>query len=307
MSRGVVMMSKLGQLGRFANQLFQYMFLKTYALRHDLEVQTPPWIGQQLFGLADPPIAGPLPEFVELYDKDPQRMVVPRLTEPLRNVDFSGFFQYPTRYYAPQREYIRRLFTPVPEAKQPLDAAVTRLRERGRTLVALHIRRGDYGFRYFYVTPLAWYLGWLEQMWPTWESPLLIVATDEPAAVLPAFAAYRPVTAADLGLKLPIAPYFPDFYLLTQADVLAIPNSSFSFAAAMLNANLKAAWRSHLADPLGDPPFRTFDPWDADVLETGACAEDFPHISGITRPPKRKWWRVERALSGLFRSRARAA
>jgi hypothetical protein len=287
-------------MGRFANQLFQYMFLQTYARQHDLEVQTPPWIGQELFGLNDPPIARQWPEFVELYDKDAQRMVVPRLALPLKNVDFAGYFQYPTRYYAPHRDFIRQLFVPVPAIKQPLDAATERLRQRGRTVVALHVRRGDYGYGCFYLTPLAWYLRWLEIMWPQWEAPVLFVATDEPDKVLPALAAYRPFTAHDLGAQLRAAPFYPDFYLLSQADVLAMPNSTFSFAAALLNLNLQAAYRSHLSDPLEDPPFHRLDPWDADVLQGDVRAEQFAHIPGLVKPPKRRFWRVERLLRGLL-------
>jgi hypothetical protein len=254
-----------------------------------------------LFGLDDPPISRQWPEFVELYDKDPERMVVPRLCEPLRNVDFTGYFQYPTRYYAPQRDYIRQLFTPVPAVQRPLDSAVTDLRRQGRTLVALHIRRGDYGYRYYYLTPLAWYLRWLEVHWPRWDNPVLFVASDEPQRVLPALAAYCPVTTEDLGLRLDSAPYYADFYLLSRADVMVIPNSTFSFAAAMMNDNLRAAYRSHLSEPLDDPPFRSFDPWNANVLECGATVEQFAHVPGIARPAARqRFGKAGTLLRGLI-------
>lgn len=301
MGRGVISMSKLGQMGRFANQLIQYMFLKTYARRHNLEVQTPKWIGQDLFGLDDPPIAGPLPPFDEVHDKDEQRMVIPHLIEPLKDVDVTGFFQYPTRYYAPERPFIQRLFTPIPSIQQPLSTAVSRLRQGSRTVVGLHVRRGDYGFSYFYRTPLEWYLRWLERMWSEWDDPVLFVATDEPRPVLRALKRYRPVTASDLGLRLPTAPYYPDFHLLSSADVLAIPNSTFSFVAALLNENLSAAYRSHLSDPLEDPPFRRFDPWNAEFLERDATVEQFAHIPGVAKPPPHRLRRANEYLRGVIR------
>ena len=301
MGQGVISMSKLGQMGRFANQLVQYMFLRTYARQHDLEVQTPRWIGQQLFGLNDPPIVRQWPEFLEVHDKDEAQMVIPHLTEPLRNVDVAGFFQYPTRYYVPQQRFIQQLFTPIPSIQKPLDAAVSRLRQGSRTLVGLHVRRGDYGFSYFYRTPLDWYKRWLERMWPEWHDPVLFLATDEPRPVLRALKRYRPVTASDLGLRLPIAPYYPDFFLLSHADVLAIPNSTFSFVAALLNENLSAAYRSHLSDPLEDPPFRRFDPWNAEFLERGATVEQFPHIPGIAKPPPHRLRRANEYLRGIIR------
>jgi len=97
-TNGVIAMSCLGNVGRFANHVVQYMFLRTYARTHDLQAQTPRWIGNELFGCDDPPIERPLPLFEEMHDKDPGQMVIPRLAEPLRDVDVTGFFQYQSRY-----------------------------------------------------------------------------------------------------------------------------------------------------------------------------------------------------------------
>ena len=95
MSQNIITMTKLGQMGRFGNQVFQYMFLKTYARRHGLKVQVPKWIGNDLFGTTDPVPTQQFPEFQELYDKYPERMVVPRLNAVLSDVDFNGFFPIP--------------------------------------------------------------------------------------------------------------------------------------------------------------------------------------------------------------------
>ncbi|MEH7178583.1 hypothetical protein [Neobacillus vireti] len=46
----IITMSTLGVNGRFGNQLLQYGFLKIYAKVYNLEVLTPKWIGQYLFG-----------------------------------------------------------------------------------------------------------------------------------------------------------------------------------------------------------------------------------------------------------------
>ncbi len=289
MSRGVISMRSLGRNGRFSNQLVQYAFLKTYAKEHDLEVQVPRWIGNYLFGCRDARIRSELPGFVELHDKDPSKMMIPRLAEPLRNVDLKGFFQYPSRYYAPHKDYIRSLFVPVPRIASKLEQAVARLRDRGNTLVGLHVRRGDYGYEFFYITPTEWYVSWLEFIWDTLDRPVLFVASDEPDKVLPALSRYNPVTAQELNIRNHRTPYYPDFYMLSQMDVLAIPNSTFSFVAAMLNSNLKQAFRSHLSDPLEDPPFRPFNPWDSDFIDCGAHVDRFPNIEGITRT-----WRVPR-------------
>jgi hypothetical protein len=300
MNSPLISMTELGNKGRFGNQLIQYMFLRTYARQYDFELQTPAWIGQDLFGFDDPPVSQTLPKFEDPYEFDESRMVIPRRASPVSDVDFSGFFQYPTSYYAPHRSFIQDLFVPVNSIRQPLTVAFHQLKGEGRTVVGLHIRRGDYGYGSFYITPVAWYVALLDQLLPKLNNPVVFVATDAPKEVLPELRKFAPVTCRDLGVHLPIAPFYPDFYLLSQADVTVIPNSSFSFAAAMLNKKLKVAYRSHLSHPLEAPPFRQFDPWNATMLERAATVENHPMIPGIGRtvPPKffsRKFWTRRRA------------
>ena len=68
-----------------------------------------------------------------------------------------------------------------------------------RPLVAIHVRRGDYrrlqSVPQFRLVPENWYLALLRAIWPNLNDPVLFVATDEPQAMLPAFADFRPVTA----------------------------------------------------------------------------------------------------------------
>ena len=53
----VLTMSSIGQLGRFANQLFQYAFLRICAQQSGARIECPAWIGQTLFGHQDAPIS----------------------------------------------------------------------------------------------------------------------------------------------------------------------------------------------------------------------------------------------------------
>ena len=76
------------------------------------------------------------------------------------------------------------------------------------------------------------------------------------------FAEYQPITIKDLGVELPEAPFYPDFYVLSQCDVLAISNSTFSFAAAMLNERGKFFFRPHLLQE----KLIAFDPWNSEPL-----------------------------------------
>ncbi len=107
-------------------------------------------------------------------------------------------------------------------------------------MVAIHLRRGDYAAYdprakpWFRLIPEAWYLRWLAELWPRLVNPVLFVATDDRDAVLPAFAAYAPLTSADVEAELPEPRLLADLEIMAQADILAICNSSFSRMAAIL-------------------------------------------------------------------------
>jgi hypothetical protein len=66
----VLTMSSIGQLGRFANQLFQYAFLRICAQQSGARVECPAWVGQTLFGHQDAPISQRLPPEIEIKNRD---------------------------------------------------------------------------------------------------------------------------------------------------------------------------------------------------------------------------------------------
>jgi len=283
----VITMRSLGS-GKWGSEVFRYMFGKCYARRHGLLLQTPAWAGNELVGASDPPVQRNLADIVEKTEHGRDDTIVPH-APPLAEVNFDGFFQYHTSHYLPDREYIRSLFQPHPRLAAHLEPNWSRLRRRGNTAVALHLRRGDYGSRYFYRAPTAWYVELLEQLWPQLDRPFLYVASDDPDAVLGAFTKYNPASAADLGPPLPAHDFYRDFYVLQHSDVLAISNSSFSFAAAMLNSRLQRAYRPHL------PSRRlvSFDPWDDKPLQQERVfhVERYPWRPELWKPtPARQRW-----------------
>lgn len=266
----VITSSVLGMenMGRLGNQIFLYGFLKIYALEHNLRVETPAWIGQYLFGHSNPPISGPLPLVGE--QSQPYKLsesAILNAPEPFKNVDFHGYFQFHTQYHARYKEYFSSLFKPVPEVEARMAEAMNRLRAKGKTIVGLHLRRGDYKsvhtvVPYLTVAPSGWYKEWLNGFWETLDEPVLFIASDEIEDVVADFAEYHPITVKDLGVYLPEAPFYPDFYILSQCDVLAISNSTFSFAAAMLNEQGKIFFRPHLLQE----KLIAFDPWNSEPL-----------------------------------------
>ncbi|MFV3077652.1 glycosyltransferase [Niveispirillum fermenti] len=254
-------LTRLGSNGRFGNQILQYGTARLYAQRHGLTLETPPWIGRHLFGLDDP-LPGP---------------ALPRLSEEAAGLatglapgappfaaghDIDGYFCGDTTAFAPFADDFRGFFTRAERWRGRMAQVADRLRQAGDTVVALHLRRGDFGWGPFWIAPEAWYLDWLADIWPRLERPALYIATDDPAS-LAAFAGYRPLTAAGLGLA-PIsgAGFLDDFQALCAADILAISNSTFSFTAGLLNDRAMAFHRPDRAAGL----LISFDPWASPAL-----------------------------------------
>ena len=290
----ILTMTALGRLGRFGNQIFQYAFLKICARTSGAQVQTEPWFGQLLFGHTDPPVSVSLeplvetgsnmesildvvPEFLPYLEKatgrKPGNIGVDAMTNGVRSGDVIGFFQWHTSAYRPHQEYFRSLFQPCDDMRPWIDEPITEMRKRGKTIVTLHLRTGDYNwlpqFSWTLMPPLEWWAEWLRSVWKDLDEPILYLCSNNVGAVRPFFREFNPVTSDDFPTKpparlkgIPIG-FYRDFYVMTQADVVAASNSSFSFGAAMLNERaakfVRPTWNF-------DTKFTEFDPWDADPL-----------------------------------------
>jgi Glycosyl transferase family 11 len=196
--------------------------------------------------------------------------------EAIKNVDFWGWFQWHTSCYAPYKSFIQDIFAPVPDLNAHMSKIFDReLRNRGgkkRTVVGLHLRLGDYqniaASSFGYCAPTSWYLELLAKIWSTLDNPVLFVASDDIDAVLRDFSEYDPITADMAGLCMPPsmshlkAGFFPDWWSLTQCDVTAISNSTFSFSACMVNTHPNALfYRAHYVNRMVP-----FDPWNSDPI-----------------------------------------
>jgi Glycosyl transferase family 11 len=290
----VLTMSSLGKLGRFGNQLFQYAFLRICAQKRGARVECSPWIGQTLFGHYDAPIAERLPPAIEyqdlgenLFDKIPEfipyleklaeakssRIGPEALDFGLGDVDLWGYFQFHTQVLKPYQPYFRFLFQPVDDLESTLMNSLKILQSRGKTIVGIHVRRGDYiteprlGFTL--VVPTKWYCEWLETIWDELEDPVLFLCSDDLDSILPDFDKFSPVTSRDLNIELPERmedlgiEFYADFFLLSHCDVVCASNSVFSFVACMLNERANTFVRPHWDF---SSKFTVFDPWDSEPL-----------------------------------------
>ncbi len=254
-----VTFSTLGQYGRFGNQVYQYIFIRGYAKRHHLEFETRGWIGKQIYGFNDPEVTVnycPVPESDEVL-----RSYAGLSEKRYSGVDFTGVFLGNTSYHRWNREEILKLFQPLPEVKAQLQPGLDKLRQH-KTVIGIHIRRGDFvwiGKPPFNISPTTWYVNWLKEHWNKLEDPVVFLASDSLKEILPDFAEFHPETSESLGIKLNIegADFYSDHYLLSNADIMLLSNSTFSTSAALLN---------QVATDFMRPDFSAkklvhFDPW----------------------------------------------
>lgn len=268
-----VQMRSLGQNGRFGNQLLQYAFVRLYAHRHDLIAEFPDWIGRDVFNLDDPFPTAKFPTLDET-EVDFFGSLSGQTGEIFADQDISGYFCGNTQQWAAWRDQFRDLFQPSQKVGPLLGQALDELRSRGSTIVAIHLRRGDFGYGRFWVAPSSWYVTWLKTIWARLDRPVVYIASDLPGPHAD-FAAFDAWSADRLGVDIPGAEFLIDHHILRHADYLATSNSSFSFTAAMLNERARSFVRPDADrrvlvafDPWLSPVF-----WDANVA-SGAVSTD---------------------------------
>ena len=258
MARGRVQKTNLGCHGRFGNQLLQYAFIRLHATEHNLIAEFPDWIGRDLFDLDDPLPSASLPRVNE-KDFDLSDMLGPD-GPALAERDVTGSFISSAVKWVDRAAQFRALFTPGAKIRPLLDRASHALERAGNTVVAIHVRHGDFGHGKYWIAPAEWYLAWLRRIWPELDKPVLYVATDD-KAVLPRFAEFSPWDESRLGVHIPGADFMVDHHILRNAAHVAISNSTFSFTAAMLNERALTFMRPH-------PDRRelvSFEPWTSPI------------------------------------------
>lgn len=291
-----ITMRELGRHGQWGNQLFEYMFIRVAAKRLGINYEVPIWAGQRIFGHKDPPITSTFATVRETYS-DAELVIfsppVPfKQLDVLINRNFHGYGQFHMSWYAPDKAFIQQLFEAVPPIAPKMQQAMARLRQRGKTVIAFHIRRSDAGRLLFHLTPVTWYLQWLRDNWKRFEDPVLYIASEDPT-VAEYFVHYAPVMMEDIGIVPKDKPadyfyphgkqfthvrqldFFTDWYVLQHCDVMVASDSTFSFSAAVANTALKECWRSRLSTQ----QFELIDPWDSHT-SWREMLDDYPGIPG---------------------------
>ncbi|MFN3075611.1 MAG: hypothetical protein ABT940_01790 [Alphaproteobacteria bacterium] len=253
-----------GWLGRFGNQLFQYVHGRLYGLRRDALVMAPEWPGQHYFAL-------PSLEKVEeryprmgCYSFDLSLLELWADPESPVDLDLHGYFQIvPPTWSAWYRQTYRRILRARPEVEQAVGDWLARAVRPGETLVALHVRRGDYleaqnSVQMFQLVPVAWYLRLLEEIRRVFPNLCVYIATND-EGVLEDFRDYEIVNNR---LPRPILPiegwdYLFDFAVMCRSEILGISNSSFSRGAALLASGSQVSFFPSFREGR----FLPFSPW----------------------------------------------
>ncbi|MDG1373278.1 MAG: FkbM family methyltransferase [Paracoccaceae bacterium] len=270
--RPVVVNSTVGSLGRFGNQFFQYGFLRCHARDMGFHFENTRWVGDQMFNVTlGTTAAGDGLRAVSQKTYTTEGCEILNSADRLGNANINGFFQYNTNFYRRHREMLRADFSFRGLYAKRAEHIAANFWNRGGLIVGAHLRRGDYGNRFFYIAPTAWYIDWLRDLQRDHPKLTVYIASDELSKISQDFAEFDILTAEDLDPDGRIEPtFFDDFAALTMCDKVAISNSSFSFAATMLNQRADEFMRPDLAVKKLTP----YDPWSSQPLLRTELAED---------------------------------
>jgi FkbM family methyltransferase len=257
--RHAVTMSSFGANGRFANQLFQYLFLVLYGLRSGCKVVLPERHATQYLNHS-------MAEYGRV-----DLLKLPRLEEsaevslletntPARDVDIWGYFQGLTDLHRTHKQFTRKLLAPHSSIQDAGEKWFQQVRSRFRRVIGLHIRRGDYvefdaeNIDRFARLPTELYLHWLRSQFR--EGDGIFISTDDENEIakfgdFPVLNGLFPRSGSFAGPE-------GDFYLLSRCDTAAFCNSSWSLMSALL---APPEQKAYIID------FRTcqfvpFDPWN---------------------------------------------
>ena len=263
--RSVVTMSNFGRNGRFGNQLFQYAFLSLVAQRQSALLQLPAWAGVGLFGLTTAPQLKSAMVVTKESDMTSSDLVnLMRVCDDnFQGIDYDGYAQMHTSCYAPDKDFIQSLFIFDQRLGKFLKDALSNLGLAQKKILAIHLRRGDYGYDRYFRAPCSWYEKWITLSKYSPDEYIIYICSESPEKYRKRFPGFTVVTADDLKCSAQLAPYL-DFMVMTLADALATSNSSFSFFASMLNTKTTQFFRPDF-DKLD---LVQFDPWNADPLLT---------------------------------------
>lgn len=236
----MITFNNLGNLGRLANQMFQYASLKGIATNRGFDFCIPP---ESSFGEIDPLVKNDPLNLYSCFHVDekstlgmyPNQMLHERMhtfDEELfnncpDNVDLFGYYQSP-KYFNHIQDEIRKDFSFPKELNDTCDDVINTL--GGGDVISLHIRRTDYIANPNHpLQPMEYYLNALEQL-P--ELPVIVFSDD------PEWCDEQDEFDSD-RFAISYNSVDLDLCLMTKCKYHIIANSSFSWWGAWLAKSKK--------------------------------------------------------------------
>lgn len=202
----IIQFTSLGHFGRFGNQIFQYIFARTYAERYGAILEIPNWIGQKIFKNV---------EHVEPTKQLP-RTGIDSLNFGDVNLDLLGYFQ--------KKEYISILEErKIRKWLQFQDRWLEKFKDLNFDVVA-HLRKGDYIYKYsdvFCEVSKRSYLDACDKFNISKENIVWLSEEEQ-----------EKIDDLDDDLQ-----FLRDFFIMVNAKILLRGNSTFSFWAGFFNKN----------------------------------------------------------------------
>ena len=229
----MIAFTRLGNMGQFGNQLFQYAFLRTAARRLGVNFYCPEWIGDKIFSLHDSPRAcSPKPVGIDQVFRESQTDC--GFTEESISIrdgtDISGFFQSEKFFYQTKMD-VQHWYT---FNNSEISNVINKYEFIDfHESVSLSLRLGDdyHQNRDLYpLFPLKYYEDAL-QLVPH-KTHILVFSDHQARAKHFLRKLIRPEFFFIEGNS-----YLQDFFLITQCHDNIITNSTFSWWGAWLNSH----------------------------------------------------------------------
>jgi hypothetical protein len=221
----MISFSKLGEYGRFGNQLFQYVFLRTQAKRLNTQFYCPPWKGDDVFVLRDhnEKCSSFTPRY--RYKEDAHKHGFNEAATRIHDgTDVEGYFQ--TDKFFKKEEVLswlsfnESLFDEVRKKYTAIDFSKA---------TALHVRLGDYLplSLMFYTPKPEYFKNAITHLSPQGD---IIVFSEDVTMAKKYLGEMPPHTIFIEGNK-----DYEDFNIMSLCKNIVISSSSFSWWAAYLN------------------------------------------------------------------------
>jgi hypothetical protein len=235
--------NRLGNLGRLANQMFQYAAIKGIASNRNLEFCIPP---KEIFGMQDPMVKNSDTTLYDCFKLSEFNIGLPPKNTPVvestfsfdenlfnnceDNIDLIGYFQT-EKYFKHIQDEIRKDFTFKDEIFHPTFDKFNDI-FFGNEVLSLHIRRGDYVNHSAHpVQPISYYKKALDYFD---ESLPVIIFSDDPDWCME-----QDLFSSDRFLVSESQDSNVDLCLMSLCNYHIIANSSYSWWGSWLAKSKK--------------------------------------------------------------------